>query len=163
MFDTIKGIIGDIAAGAIKDQRIALSREQLSALDLKLRDALHGSDALRAENTRLSQRLVELEQLIADRDAKIQQLTVASQQQKRSADRAEIEQQILLFLAQHAHSIDRSISEHLGVGTEKVLFHLQELERDGLIFGAHFYGGKPSQWSIDQEGRRYLNERNPLP
>ena len=65
MFDTIKGIIGDIAAGAIKDQRIALSQEQLTALDAKLRDAL-------SENARLSQRVMELEKLVADRDAKIE-------------------------------------------------------------------------------------------
>jgi hypothetical protein len=36
MFESIKGIIGDIASGAIKDQRIALSQEQLAALDAKL-------------------------------------------------------------------------------------------------------------------------------
>ena len=67
MFDTIKGIIGDIAAGAIKDQRIALSQEQLTALDAKLREAL-------SENENLSQRVTELEGLVAERDAKIAQL-----------------------------------------------------------------------------------------
>ena len=36
MFESIKGIIGDIASGAIKDQRIALSQEQLTALESKL-------------------------------------------------------------------------------------------------------------------------------
>jgi hypothetical protein len=67
MFDTIKGIIGDIAAGAIKDQRIQLSQEQLTALDAKLREAL-------SENENLSQRVTELEGLVAERDAKIAQL-----------------------------------------------------------------------------------------
>ena len=154
MFETIKGIIGDIAAGAIKDQRIALSQEQLGALDLKLRDAL-------CENEVLRNRVSELEQLVTDRDTKIEELTV-SQQQKRARNRTETEQQILAFLAQHGGSIDRLIADQLGVGVEKVRFHLQELERDGLIVGGHFYGGKPSQWSIDYEGRRYLNEHNLL-
>jgi hypothetical protein len=143
MFDTIKGIIGDIAAGAIKDQRIALSQEQLGALDLKLRDAL-------SENTVLRKHVAELEQVVADRDARIQQLTVANQQQ-RYGNRMEIEEQILLFLAQHARCTESAITQHLSIGDEKVRFHLQELERDGLIFGAH-----------DQEGRRYLNDRNLL-
>jgi hypothetical protein len=67
MLDTIKGIIGDIAAGAIKDQRIELSREQLTALDAKLREAS-------SENDHLSQRVAELERLVAERDAKIAQL-----------------------------------------------------------------------------------------
>ena len=60
MFDTIKGIIGDIAAGAIKDQRVALSREELTALDAKLREAL-------SENENLSQRVTELEGLCSPR------------------------------------------------------------------------------------------------
>jgi uncharacterized protein with PIN domain len=54
MFDTIKSIVGDIASGAVKDQRIALSHEQLSALDLKLKEAL-------AQNALLAQRTRELE------------------------------------------------------------------------------------------------------
>jgi uncharacterized protein with PIN domain len=54
MFDTIKAIIGDIASGAIKDQRIELSREQLSVLDSKLKGALD-------DNKTLRQRLAELE------------------------------------------------------------------------------------------------------
>jgi uncharacterized protein with PIN domain len=49
MFETIKSIIGDIASGAVKDQRIALSHEQLSALDLKLHDALARIRELEAE------------------------------------------------------------------------------------------------------------------
>ena len=49
MFDTIKSIIGDIASGAVKDQRIALSQEQLGALDLKLREALDRIRQLEAE------------------------------------------------------------------------------------------------------------------
>jgi superfamily II RNA helicase len=72
MFETIKGIIGDIAAGAIKDQRILLSQEQLIALDLKLREAL-------SENERLSQRLKELERLVAERQRQIDQLNKATQ------------------------------------------------------------------------------------
>ena|SRR6266513_1560090 len=64
MFETIKGIIGDIAAGAIKDQRILLSQEQLTALDLKLCEAL-------SENERLSQRVKELERLVAERQQQI--------------------------------------------------------------------------------------------
>jgi uncharacterized protein with PIN domain len=61
MFDTLKAIIGDIASGAVKDQRIALSHEQLNALDLKLRDSLAESSALRSQNAVLTERVSELE------------------------------------------------------------------------------------------------------
>ncbi len=161
MFDTIKGIIGDIAAGAIKDQRIALSQEQLGALDLKLRESLHGVTILRAENARLSQHVTELEQLVADRDAQIQELTVTAQQ-PRTGDRTETENQILVFLSQHAGATDRAISAELGVSTEKIRFHVAELEQADFVYGQHFYTGQASHYHIGQEGRRYLIERDLL-
>jgi hypothetical protein len=55
MFDTIKSIVGDIASGAVKDQRIQLSQEQLAALDLKLREALERIRQLEAELQRYRQ------------------------------------------------------------------------------------------------------------
>ena len=58
MFDTIKSIVGDIASGAVKDQRIALSQEQLGTLDLKLKEAL-------AQNALLTQRVSALESKLA--------------------------------------------------------------------------------------------------
>lgn len=72
MFETIKGIIGDIAGGAIKDQRIALTQEQLAALDLKLRDSLEQLGVALADKAQLAKRVSELEQLVADRDAQLQ-------------------------------------------------------------------------------------------
>jgi regulator of replication initiation timing len=61
MFDTLKSTIGDIASGAVKDQRIALSHEQLGALDLKLKDALTENSMLRSQNAVLARRVSELE------------------------------------------------------------------------------------------------------
>ncbi len=68
MFDSIKSIIGDIASGAIKDQRIALSESQLAALDSKLKVlaeelALSKSREakLTTENTQLRQQLERAE------------------------------------------------------------------------------------------------------
>ena len=64
MFDTIKSIIGDIATGAIKDQRIALSAEQLAALDRTLQETL-------AENATCNERVAELERLVTDQQAQL--------------------------------------------------------------------------------------------
>lgn len=78
MFETIKGVIGDLASGSIKDQRIALSQEQLAALDFKLRDALAEATVLRqraveseAEKATLRQRVAELEAANADLQAQL--------------------------------------------------------------------------------------------
>jgi DNA-directed RNA polymerase specialized sigma subunit len=65
MFDTIKGVIGDIASGSVKDQRIALSHEQLTVLDGKFRDALE-------QVTLLTKRISQLEFDKANLEAQIQ-------------------------------------------------------------------------------------------
>src|SRR5262245_30145035 len=68
MFDNIKGIIGDIGSGEIKGQRIALSQEQLSTLDLKLKvlsgklsEAQRKIVLLEAENAYLKEQVQSLQ------------------------------------------------------------------------------------------------------
>ncbi len=67
MFDSIKAVIGDIASVAIKDQRIALSQEQLAILDAKFREALE-------EVALLTKRVAQLETDNANLEAKLQKL-----------------------------------------------------------------------------------------
>lgn len=67
MFDSIKGIIGDIASGSVKDQRIALSQEQLTILDGKLRDTLE-------QVALLTKRVAQLESDKASLESQLQKL-----------------------------------------------------------------------------------------
>ena len=155
MFETIKGIIGDIAAGAIKDQRIALSQEQLTVLDAKLHDALSECDVLR-------QRVSELEQLSADREAQLQQLTEA---QQRHDDRPEAEQRILLLLmagsdGNRGQTIQQ-IAQQFQVGEQVVRLHLVDLKQADLIWPQNFLN-RESEWHLSHEGRRYLAARGLL-
>jgi len=120
MFDTIKGIIGDIAAGAIKDERIALSQDQLTALDHKLREAL-------SENARLSQRVTELEQFVADRDAKIIQL-------QRSADLDPFASEILKFFFDESRDLStREVAARFNMPIGVAEFHTDSLLELKLI------------------------------
>jgi predicted nucleotide-binding protein len=80
----------------------------------------------------------------------------------KSRDRTELEQQILLWLIDHANATASGIATQLSTSGQKVRFHLEELERDGFIIGSHFYTGQPSRYQIGHEGRRYLIERNLL-
>jgi predicted ArsR family transcriptional regulator len=77
--------------------------------------------------------------------------------------RPETERDILLCLVHNPLCTDGLLSQQLNLSIERIRFHLEELEKDKLIYGKHFYGGRPSEWHIAQEGRRYLFERNLLP
>ena len=66
MFQSIKGVIGDIASGAVKNERIALSQEQLTVLDRKLREAVE-------EVASLNERVLKLESENASLKAQLQQ------------------------------------------------------------------------------------------
>jgi hypothetical protein len=129
MFDTIKGIIGDIAAGVIKDQRIALSQEQLTALDAKLREAL-------SENENLSQRVTELEGLVAERDAKIAQL-------QPSADLDPLAFEILKFFFNQSRDLStKEVATQFSLPVGVAEFHADTLRQRSLIANPpwHFHG-----------------------
>jgi DNA-binding transcriptional ArsR family regulator len=157
MFDTIKGIIGDIAAGSIKDQRIALSQEQLTALDHKLRDAL-------AENTRFSQFVSELQKLVADRDAKIEQLTTSADQQ-RLTRRSETDEKILLLLTNGRELTARQIASHLGISYDRTDVHLAALRDAELVYHhtymrLEFEPERPPEWYLTNDGKHYLSQHD---
>lgn len=148
MFDTIKGIIGDIAAGAIKDQRIALSHEQLTALDLKLREAL-------SENAHLSQRVTELEGLVAERDATIAQL-------QSSADLDPFAFEILKFFFNESRDLStREVATRFSMPMGVAEFHTDTLLERRLIqqtvIGVSTdFGEQPAMFAITSAGRKYV-------
>jgi hypothetical protein len=145
MFDAIKGIIGDIAAGAIKDQRILLSREQLSALDAKLSEKL-------SENDRLSRRVIELERLVAERDAKIAQL-------QPSADLDPFAFSILRFFFNESRYLSASdVATRFSMPTGVAEFHTDTLLERGLIQPTQtvILGDNPAMFTITAAGRKYV-------
>jgi hypothetical protein len=155
MFDTIKGAIGDIAAGAIKDQRIALSQEQLTALDAKLRDALSDSARLSQRVMELEQRVMELEKLVADRDAKIESL-------QPSADLDPLAFEILKFFFDQLRDLsaeDAAAQFSLPIGVAQL--HTDSLlERrfiqQTIIGVSTEFGEQPAMFAITSAGRKYV-------
>jgi hypothetical protein len=149
MFDTIKGIIGDIASGAVKEQRILLSQEQLAVLDRKLRDTLEEVSALRL-------RVRELDQLVADRDARIAEL-------EPKGDRLDDQTfQILKFFFDQARDLSaQDIASQFGLSRGVAEFHKDSLAEKGFLhitvigFESDF-GAQPAMFAITSEGRKYV-------
>jgi hypothetical protein len=147
MFEAIKGIIGDIAAGTIKDQRIELSREQLAALDLKLRDTL-------AENTVLAKRVVQLEGLIKERNTEIAQLKSASPEK---LDPKTLEILKFFFDRSDEDFPSEYIAHWFSLPQGVASYHVDTLRGRDLIT---LVGIAPARFSIHPEGRRYIMEHS---
>jgi hypothetical protein len=150
MFETIKGIIGDIAAGAIKDQRILLSQEQLIALDLKLREAL-------SENERLSQRLKELERLVAERQRQIDQLNKATQPAR---DLPEESEKMLVMFANSSRGITSDkVIVHMGFSQAKGDHYFDQLLKRKFVHTSTGQMGVGWFYHATSAGRDYLARR----
>ena len=159
MFETIKGIIGDIAAGAVKDQRIALSKEQLSTLDFKLRDTSEQLSVALRENAQLSLRITELEKLAEDQKSKIEQLIVSNQKQL-TARCSETEEKILLLLINDQCRTASEIASGLGTSFDHAEASLHTLkQRNPKLVNKKFCMVKdldnpvPDDWCLTPDGQ----------
>jgi uncharacterized protein YigA (DUF484 family) len=158
LIDKIDSLLSGGANVSVVRSQLVVLREQSEALEQRLStlETNPQSDALAKECDRLRA-------LLSEAHETIERLRYDVSQSKQShGDRPDLEHRILLFLTQHSRADERGLSQELGAALELIRFHLQELEKDELIYGSHFYTGKPSEWRLGQEGRRYLNERNLL-
>lgn len=72
---------------------------------------------------------------------------------------------ILVYLAgQHNSVTAESIATFMVIHLQTVLFHLHELKDLNMAdVSAHIMGGAPNNWTITQNGRKYLSQENLLP
>src|SRR6266446_10806807 len=135
LVDQIDGLLSSGASIAAVRSQLVVLREQLEAQEqhLSALEAQSQDEALTKECERLRRLLSEAHDTIERQQYEI------TKGKQNSNERAEIEQRILLFLAQNARGDAQSISRHLGVSLEKTRFHLQELEKAEMIYGRHFY------------------------
>ncbi len=67
-----------------------------------------------------------------------------------------VEKQILIFLAkQNDKVIDEEISKTININIQIVKYHLEELEQFNMVHGT-ICAGSSREWSIVQDGRKYL-------
>ena len=77
------------------------------------------------------------------------------------ASLADFQIKLLILLAQKHEWTAQDIASVFEVHIEVVNFHLQKLKQRNMITASIAFN-RPSQWSIDQEGRRYSIEHNEL-
>lgn len=147
MLEAIKGIVGDIAADAIEDQRIDLTLEQLEALELKLHDTL-------AQNAALAKRVAELEALMEERNAQVAKLQPAATE--------DLEPETLNILKFFFDRASEMTAEHVAhwhrIAESVARYHLDILIERRFI---RLTGIPPGYYSIQPEGRKYIIQLTP--
>lgn len=144
MFDSIKNIIGDIASGAIKDQRIALSQEQLTALDSEAK-------VLASELSEAQRKVSALEQENANLKTQLQRLQPAGALLKETAD-------VLQFFFDQGHDLSiEQIAQRFRFKMSVAEYYFDDLMKRRFVRQTRVGSDNSSgAFGLTHEGREYV-------
>lgn len=141
------GWIADLLKEIPSAARYKAELEQLSSEHEKLCISDKAKDA----------QIADLKSQLEAAQREVQRLTVPSRQ-KQHQDRPDIEERILLILAEAQTLIDTELAKRLGVGHALADHHIGELLRADMIFTEPTYDNH-SHWQLTHHGLAYLAER----
>lgn len=106
--------------------------------------------SLKVEKAVLQSQVADLRQEIQRRDEVIKKETSHGQHLE------EVREKLLVALSAGGKLQADQLAQAVGIGEQLATFHLNEMKEARLVSAAMFYGGRPTVWSIAQEGRSYL-------
>jgi predicted transcriptional regulator len=148
MLDDARNLIGDLASGKIKDQRLALLADELTASDRKLADATAKLSVLEAGNKNLEEHVKQLEATIHHFGL---QLKTEVDGRKYVSDEA-AKMLELLFDSESRMTINR-LAEAMGITVNVAKFHFDSLVAERLVEQA----GSEPQWYRVGEKQTFLS------
>ena len=137
LLDGLEKLINEHGSAAILKERIELANDKYAALERKAAELSAENDRLRAENAELRAKLPAPKAAAA------------------AGQVDDVAQQILVLLSKSPRIQLEHIAGTLGIDRELAAFHIEELEGAGLVYGSYSMIA-PANYSLDQEGRRYL-------
>ncbi len=145
LFDPLERLINEHGSAAILRDHVALFKDQLSILKEKFSILETENMNLKMENQNLKTENDQLKEKIQIHEKPTHNNLVD-----------EIKLKILLYLSKRQRqTIDIEIAQAFNIDLQLVKFHLEELEQNKMVHGTSAVG-QPRQWSLVQEGRRYL-------
>lgn len=134
LFGEIEKLIHEHGDAAILKERLALARDEYDALETR-------RSKLELENAQLKERIQSLEDQIA-------------MSQPRRIE--ELQEQILILLADAPRMTTDQLAKQLHLEMDLASSSIKGLEAAKLVVGHHVVL-LPTQWSLGQDGRRYLS------
>jgi len=137
LLDGLEKLINEHGSAAILKERIELANDKYAALERRLAEMSEDNKRLRAENEELRTR------------------ATGTKAAGPAVEIDETAQRIILLLAKQTDLQQSQIARQLGIGEELAAFYLEELENADILYGSHSTM-RPVEYSLSQEGRRYL-------
>ena len=137
----IDEMLSGIPVNAVLRERMLLVSEQRGAAQAEAVALRAENEALKFENSQLKEQLRRLGSDIV---------------QKHGQHLEEVRERLLVALSAGEGLQANQLAQAVGIGEQLATFHLNEMKKTRLVSAAMFYTGRPTIWSIGQEGRSYL-------
>jgi predicted nucleic acid-binding Zn-ribbon protein len=144
-------------ANFFKAQGIPLAvkqREQMLALDAEFESLDSQVRTLQAEKLHLKAEVNPLKKYVEGLKKQVEQ------QKSPSHELNEVRVKMLLVIAEHPYVLTEQIASVVDMGREAAKFHLEEMRQSDLI--DNHFGDDGETWTLEHEGRRYLNKHGLL-
>lgn len=154
LLDGLEKLINEHGSAVILKERISLANDKYALIEEKLnvlqieKSKLESEKiSLQRENEELKIRIKVIEDHLENESKKYSQLSLPNV--------SEIQEKILVLLANKSNLTDRQIALAVGVGNEVAKLHLEDLIKSKMI-DYSLCINRPTEYYLIQEGRRYL-------
>jgi len=158
LLDLFNQWIVERGSATVQEKHIALFRDQLTLADKRI---IELESEITSFKSKLKNSQTTINQLTKE-NAELKKKNQVSEKPSHNSSLIKEQDQILLFLANNndmLFSADNIASE-CGFSEHKALYHIKMLEENDMI-SSTYEDGVP-YWSLDDDGRAYLIEKNLL-
>ena len=111
----------------------------------------------KAELEAMEKKVISLEAENVNLRQEIQRRDNVIQKEKSHGQRLEeVREKLLIALSAGGKLQSDQLAQVVSISEQLATFHLNEMKEARLVSAAMFYTGRPTIWSIGQEGRSYL-------
>ncbi len=160
IFNPLEKLIVEHGSAVIQEKHISFLRDQLVIIKERFSELEADNKVLKSENAILTEENARLKK----------QCDQTKKKAPKISDRIPQEQEnILKFIYEHDNFPENIIVSQMNLKPQTVKFHLEELRKNDFIRVAlpssNSFGPlkpRPSGWSVEHEGHKYLFENNLL-
>jgi len=161
--DQIQKLLNERASSAVLRDHLSLFKDKAIELEKKMSSLESENAVLKAENAEFQAKFRKLKSEADELKKKIQSYEQPPQKTSHSHTLPDAQVKILQLLATlkgtQMYPLE-SIMAACGLSEQQASYHLQELEDDCMILSEDV--GSSLIWSIDHDGRGYLNDHDLL-
>lgn len=165
LLDLFSKLVVEHGSAEVQSKHIALFKDQLALADKRILELESKVSELESKLENAETTIQELTKENKILRSKIQEYEQPTEQPTHDNLLDDTKVKLLSYLSKHEKSLIPQIAHALSIGVETAKFHVQELKTQHLIkdgFTRGQYGSVSMNYSLAQEGRRFLIEQGLL-